>query len=423
MKLGADYNPPTEMKVTIINKSDFTGGAAMVSMRLLEALRNAGIDARMLVTEKLTDSPYVSIASSSKKIKSAFLLERLKIFASLGFKRKNLFKVDTASHGLPLWKHPWVVNADVICLNWINQGMLSLPGIEKISRLGKPIIWTMHDMWCLTGICHHADTCTHFTQECGNCFLLGNKTNAKDLSHRVWKHKADLNKIVPIHYVAVSNWLRQKAIESSLLKDAAISVIPNAFPLDSEIKDHHHRNNDKITIVMGAARLDDPIKGLPILIKATEIIASSGKNFELVTYGNIKSPQAFDNIAIPHRHLGLLTTQEALRNTYYNADIVVSASLYETLPGTLVEGQAYGCIPVSFNRGGQTDIIEHLKSGYIAEFSTDIYTAANNLAMGILWASDKQTTEMRQQMRQSVYANFSSQAIAKRYIDLFNTLL
>ena len=37
------------MKVVIVNKSDSTGGAAVVSYRLMEALCDAGVDARMHV--------------------------------------------------------------------------------------------------------------------------------------------------------------------------------------------------------------------------------------------------------------------------------------------------------------------------------------------------------------------------------------
>lgn len=50
----AEPTPETHetMRITLINKSDSTGGAAVVSLRLVNALRDAGIDARMLVTEK-----------------------------------------------------------------------------------------------------------------------------------------------------------------------------------------------------------------------------------------------------------------------------------------------------------------------------------------------------------------------------------
>ncbi len=54
------------LKVVIINKSDSTGGAAVVSFRLMNALRTAGVDARMLVAEKLTDSPFVEAAGKNR---------------------------------------------------------------------------------------------------------------------------------------------------------------------------------------------------------------------------------------------------------------------------------------------------------------------------------------------------------------------
>ena len=131
------------MKVLLINKSDATGGAAVVTRRLMEALQAQGVDARMLVVERLTDSPSVGLAASRRASKVPFLAERLKIFLANGFNREHLFKVDTASDGLTLWRHPWVKEADVICLNWINQGMLSLRGIERIAAMGKPIVWTI----------------------------------------------------------------------------------------------------------------------------------------------------------------------------------------------------------------------------------------------------------------------------------------
>lgn len=160
-------------KILIINKSDSTGGAAVVSRRLMEALRAEGADARMLVVEKLTDSPFVEVAAPPEKEMIPFLAERLKIFLANGLSRKTLFKIDTASDGLPLWEHPLVKGADLVLLNWVNQGMLSLRGVRRILEMGKPVAWTMHDMWCMTGVCHHAAECRGFEKECGCCPLLG----------------------------------------------------------------------------------------------------------------------------------------------------------------------------------------------------------------------------------------------------------
>ena len=137
----------SNIKIAIINKSDSIGGAAVVSRRLMEALRREGADARMVVVEKLSDSSFVEVAASKFQIFVKFLTERLRIFLANGFNRATLFQIDTGETGLPLWKLPLVKNADAVLINWVNQGMLSLKGVEKILKLGKPVIWTMHDMW------------------------------------------------------------------------------------------------------------------------------------------------------------------------------------------------------------------------------------------------------------------------------------
>lgn len=420
------------MKVVIINKSDATGGAAVVSMRLMIALRNLGVDARMLVAEKRSNSPFVVKAAGNLALKIPFLAERLKIFVANGFNRADLFKVDSASDGLPLWKHPLVSEADIICLNWVNQGFLSINGLKRIAKLGKPIVWTMHDMWNFTGICHHAGPCCRWHDRCGDCPFLGKKKAPGDLSEKVWKQKQEAYdfaaRVLPsrrINFVAVSNWLAGLARNSSLLRNADISVIPNAFPLPSEPVEH--LTHDKFRIIMGAARLDDPVKGLPILVEATKYIRNNhpelAANMELVTFGNIRNPEAFNEIAIAHNHIGPVSGEDNIRHIYASGDAVVSTSLYETLPGTLVEGLAYGCVPVAFIRGGQTDIVDHLDTGYIAQWNDDIRAAARNIAEGLLWAMEKTSPEHRARMLSAARLKFDAPAVAEAYISLFSRIL
>lgn len=417
------------MKIVIINKSDETGGAAIVSRRLMEALRGRGIDARMLVIEKQSHSPFIERCASPSAIKRAFLTERLKIFVKNGLNRADLFKVDTASEGLPLYNHPLVKEANVICLNWVNQGMLSISGIEKILRLGKPVVWTMHDLWCMTGICHHPGKCTRFMEQCGDCQFLGRAAGTNDISHSVWEKKRRLySSRHHIHFVAVSRWLEQKARSSSLLSVQSVSVIPNAFPME-EFSPGKGSMDGKFRIAAGAARLDDPVKGLPFLIEATKRLREKNPELaertELITFGTIRNPEALKAVAVRHRHLGRISGTEEIARIFGEADCVVSTSLYETLPGTLIEGQACGAIPVSFNRGGQGDIISHKSTGWLAEFpaeETDITAGAERIVEGLEWAAS-QNKEIRKRLRQSVCARFSADAVADEYISLFHSLL
>lgn len=50
------------MKIAVINHSDTAGGASVVSLRLTEALRRLGHDARMIVSDMRSGNPAVVAA-------------------------------------------------------------------------------------------------------------------------------------------------------------------------------------------------------------------------------------------------------------------------------------------------------------------------------------------------------------------------
>lgn len=421
------------MKIVILNKSDSTGGAAVVSRRLLEALQAEGEDVRMLVCEKLTDNAAVQLAASPKTIKSKFLLERLKIFIALRFNKKNLFKIDTGEVGLPLWRHPAVKEADAILINWVNQGMLSLVGFEKILRLGKPVIWTMHDMWCMTGICHHAGKCENYSLRCGFCPFLGTGKE-KDMSYKIWCEKNRIyvkpELMKKTAFVAVSHWVKEKCEISSLFASQRVEVISN--PYQKIEMGEKPLNVDKIRILFGAARIDDPVKGLDTLKLAMEIISKEypdiARKLELALLGNVKFPGVLEGFKIPIVKLGTVTGEESLAKEYHKSHIVVSASSYETFGCTLAEAQAYGCIPVSFNQGGQTDIIDNEETGFLAYYDDSLRVRARNLSESIRKAVEVvenkdiyKTFILR--MNNNVEERFSYPRIARKYLSLITELL
>ncbi|MDE5959103.1 MAG: glycosyltransferase, partial [Muribaculaceae bacterium] len=133
------------MKIAIISTSATIGGAAIASSRLADALSRQGQEVAMITLDGRSRLP--------------FLAERAEIFARNGLSRTNLFKVSTAAFGLPVASLPEVREADAVLLGWFNQGLLSLGGLAS---LGKPIVWTMHDMWAFTGIFHNSLGCEVF---------------------------------------------------------------------------------------------------------------------------------------------------------------------------------------------------------------------------------------------------------------------
>lgn len=418
-------NDKKALKVTFISHSDLLGGAGVVTWRLMQALNAKGVDARMIVYTKYSDSDKVAVTGSRFSRGWNFTLERFGILARNDFNRSDLFKVSVADHGMPLWRHPWVADADVINLSWINQGLLSLDGIRRIAALGKPIVWTMHDMWTMTGICHHAYECTRFHDSCGCCPFL-KSDNPSDLSNRVWRQKHTLYGEVPVHFVAVSNWAAERARSSSLMKDMPVTVIPNAFPIESfmtEPIDDFPRFDpipNRRRLIFGAARLDDPIKGLDTLIDALNLLFDNnpeiGINTGVILFGDIRDKSILDRLRFAVLNMGRVDDPRLLRQLYASSVAVLSTSRYETLPGTLIEGQASGCLPVTFGNGGQADIVTHLKDGYIAR-SGDVEDFAN----GIIWALGQKVD--RRALHDSVGSRFGADSVADRYISLYESLL
>lgn len=404
--------------ILLINHSDTRGGASVVTRRLMEALCRNGVDARMLTVHSATDDMRIVTAAGPRRARLPFLAEHAGIFMGNGRRRDTLFKISTGAYGLPLHRHPWVQDADAIVLNWVNQGMLSLDGIRSIAALGKPVAWTMHDMWCATGVCHHAGTCQGYKAQCGNCPLLGSSASNKDLSYTTLRNKQRLYADTNIHFVAVSNWLADRCRESTLLAGRDVRVIHNPFrSQDFGLSPTLSRrqlgvpDNGTPLIVMGAARLDDPIKNLPLAIASLNHAHDSGVRATAVFYGALRHPAALQGLRMPHVHLGTVDNK-VLPSLYAHAAVVLSTSEYETLPGTLVEGISAGAMAVATCHGGQSDIVKQGVNGWLAGPEDSAEEIGQLLQRAIA------SPRPRALQHADMAARFDERTIAQQYIKL-----
>ena len=401
------------MKLLILNTSERTGGAAVAAGRLEKALLQAGISVNKLVRKDTWLNRF------------RFYWERLIIFLCNGLNRKNLFAVSIANTGENIINNSLVKEADIIHLHWINQGFLSLKEIHALTKLGKPIVWTMHDMWPCTGICHYAWKCKRFVDECGMCQFLKSKKE-KDLSYYIWKRKCFF-KTSNIQLVAVSSWLVGLAKKSSLTKQLNVKLIPNVIDISVyspqekvKVREKYIFPVDKKIVLMGAARLDDPIKGFHFLKQALNILSCDRDDLFLVLFGRIKNKNFFfEDLSVPYVSMGLLNDNKHIAELYSAADVVVVPSFYETFGQTIIEAMACGCSAVSFDNSGQTDIIDHQVNGYLAN-----YGDVEDLANGIQWVLDHENPQaLSTACVKKVQENYSEEVVAKQNITLYESLL
>ena len=109
------------MRVLIVNTSENTGGAAVAANRIMDALNNNGVKAKMLVRDKATDDPSVARLGGGPLRKLAFRWEGWCKFCHSGFSRKHLCEIDIANAGTDITKTREFKEADVIHLQWATR--------------------------------------------------------------------------------------------------------------------------------------------------------------------------------------------------------------------------------------------------------------------------------------------------------------
>lgn len=414
------------MRVLIVNTSENTGGAAVAANRLKEALNNNGIKAKMLVRDKESDDITVAQLNKSWHQKWDFLWERFVIYMRLHFKRDNLFLIDIANAGTDITKTREFKEADVIHLSWINQGMLSLKGIRKILESHKPVVWTMHDLWPASSICHYARNCRNYEKQCGNCPLLPGNGSSNDLSARIWKKKSKILERNSILFVTCSRWLADKAKKSGLLSGQKVISIPN--PIDSRAFTKENREEARLyaglpegkkLILFVSQRVTDKRKGMDYFItainKMVEAHPEMKDNCGIAILGG-KAEELADKLPLPSYPLGYVSEEKKIASIYNSVDLFVLPSLEDNLPNTIMEAMACGVPCVGFNTGGIPEMIDHLKNGYVAE-----YKSSDDLARGIHWVlSEADHQSLSNEAMKKVNQCYSQYAVAMKYIEAYN---
>lgn len=353
-----------------------------------------------------------------------FYAERLSF---LPFERDKSvrFSFSPANFGKNLSRHPLVREADVLHLHWINQGFLSLKNIRELAKTGKPIVWTLHDMWAFTGGCHYSRGCDHFKNACGNCPFL-KRPDPNDLSHRIWERKRQL---LPrnIQFVTCSEWLAGEAGSSSLLKDFPVKAVPNPIdtavfkPLAGSERLAFRRENGISSgarlLLFAAMKISEERKGFRYLLEALQIFKTQHPDFQLEILVLGKSaPETLAALPYPFHALGLVQDQAALVRAYGAADVFAIPSLEDNLPNTVMESLACGTPVAGFATGGIPEMVGHLKEGFIAPQGN-----SQALAEGIFQVlnDDKNLETYRENARKKVERDYADAVVASKYREIY----
>ncbi|MEA3460626.1 MAG: glycosyltransferase family 4 protein [Bacteroidota bacterium] len=418
------------MKVLLVGKSAKIGGAAIASYRLMEILRKNGVSVKMLVQEESDEDAGV-FSTTRTSIKKwinfmRFAWERMLFFRHEKSKEVR-FVFSLANTGESLKRNRLIREADIIHLHWINAGFLSLKSIRELLDLGKPVVWTFHDMWPITGGCHHALSCPGYKQDCGECIYL-KKPGKHDLSHRLWKKKSRIFKDRNIAVVTPSNWLRDRVRESSLFGQMNVRAIHNPVdqtqfrPVDRGLACRNFGlDPSKRYILFGAASVRNLYKGFTYFLEALKQLSQNPEetdSVEIILFGKTGG-EVSHMFPMKVHSFDYINSVEDMVELYSIAHMYVISSLQDTFPTTIMESMLCGTPVVGFRTGGIPEMIEHFEDGYLAE-----HKSATDLAEGIRWIlSYDPYAKLTELARKAAVRRFSMEALAEKHVELYKRLL
>lgn len=410
------------------------GGAAVAAMRLLKAQQRQGLDAEMLTLESgdRNSGAVPMITRRWQQPGKAFrFLAEMFSFVPAQKGHINRFTFSPACFGYNITRHPLVQQADVLHLHWVNQGFLSLKNLSQLFDMGKPIVWTLHDMWPFTGGCHYSGDCLRFAENCGDCPLLRH-SGSHDRSYMQHLQKQNIYQLSTVAFVGCSHWMMDMAARSGVFRGEKNSLFASVFnPIDTSVFKPASKADarralrlpvDKKLVLFGAANLNDPRKGMQHLATALHRLrqqeASLADSLELVAFG--KNSDAFkEQVPFPLHSFNVIAREQEMVRLYQAADLFVLPSLQDNLPNTVMEAMACGTPVAAFKTGGVPEMISHKQNGYLAPLEN-----AEELAAGIRFLLTQPGIEKRQTAaREFVMTHCTPQKVAGEYLDIYQRII
>lgn len=396
------------MRILHICRED-TGGAGLCCLRIHTALLKKGIESKVIVMKKTSNAPEVyrygnrvydfldRLTTKSLELIGLRLTERSKVRAMAGNK---IVAYSLPTSYIDLTKCDWVEWADIIHLHWVNW-YLDYPSFFR--KIGKPIVWTLHDENLFYGAAHYSRDVM--------------KDNKEEKKLQALKLEI-LEPLTNINIVFLSRFMYEKYSSHPIVGNKKQVVINNSvddkkFYLFEKKEMRKAFGIPENSIVFGfvAYNILDPRKGLEVLISALESLSISD-NVKILAIGNYDVHQSLPPIV---KTVGLVSDSMELSKLLCCCDYFALPSYEEAFAQSPIEAMVCGIPVIAFPVSGMDELI-NVDNGIICEGFTK-----EALQKGIELIRRRNYNS--RVIRNDVISRFSPGAIAADYINLYNEII
>jgi len=254
---------------------------------------------------------------------------------------------------------------DVVNLHNLHGYYLNVPMLLKyLGERDIKCVFTLHDCWLFTGHCSHFyyNNCDGYKRNCENCKFKSvypksmictraekNLLIKKDVLDGI-KHKS---------FITPSKWLKNFALESTLLKNETIDVVYNA--IDYSIFNQDAKNYlDKSKLpnkkyILCVSNVWTEQKGLYKIVELSNVL---NDEYCILLVGNLKDKSIINDKIIHIEHTNNI---KELAFYYANAEVFYNPTLEDNFPTVNIESLACGTPVVLFKEcsGGEEILNEY----------------------------------------------------------------
>ncbi len=345
---------------------------------LNKALNESNYDSSLITTSFVEDDASSIFNLSRFNNRTTWFLNAVRsfIFRKLIFKTKNNSYFQDISESSSYFSFnrfvriaPFIPDYIIILFDYRAITYRTLFELEKWSN--AKIIWLMVDMKPFTGGCSYSQGCEFYKIDCKNCPAIENSF-FRDFSNKQLEFKINTLKNINISYVAGSEYQYKQAKNSRLLSNK--NIYKFNFPVNTNIfryleknkaKDMLNISTNKIVIMFGSTKVDEPRKGFKYIIDSVKKISQYNKDVFLLIVGN-NNKELFDEINIDKMNLGFVNL-EKLAQAYQAADLFLCPTTEDSGPTMVTQSLMCGTPVVAFEMGVSLDLIKHKKNGYLSK--------------------------------------------------------
>ena len=292
----------------------------------------------------------------------------------------------------PGYQRQWLVDTlgkyDFVNVHWASY-LVSLTELDSLSRSGMPMLFMFHDFHYMTGGCHYPAGCEGMSAGCLKCPQIDKTLCDASFVPLNLRLKRQIFSRANVHMAAPSRYLRNEAVKSGIVPEARAHVLRNPYvPLEPKAPPRE----DVTRILVIADSLSEQRKGMPLTIdalKALNILWQERKcekpfSVEVVGASNEAVRQKLDASGVTYHLHGRITEHAKIADIFNRCDVVLTCSYEDNWPNILVEGGAYGCMPVVGPGHGCEEFVQTYGIGGVAKdytpgaFAETLYQVMHN---------------------------------------------